>query len=156
MQSSQIQYLRVLEEQKSKHCHVHVLLQLPYASLRINNSRYFDPTLYSRWKSLWSHGLSDYQVPRKQKSGAIAYVLKYVTKNATCKTIWKKLITPDTAISVKENKNRSNSTETNTSSAAPVKKYGVKLVTWSRNFSFEPFRVDSQSLSNENIQLALS
>lgn len=156
MQSPQIQYLRVLEEQKSKHCHIHVLLQLPHASLRINNSRYFDSTLYSRWKSLWSHGLSDYQVPRKQKSGAIAYVLKYVTKNATCKTIWKKLITQDIATSAKEQKNRSNSTETSTSSVAPVKKYGVKLVTWSRDFSFAPFRVNSQSLSKENIQLALS
>ncbi len=156
MQSPRIQYLRVLEEQKSKHCHVHVLLQLPNASLRINNSRYFDPTLYKRWKSLWSHGLSDYQIPRKSKTHTISYVLKYVTKNSTCKTIWKKLITPDTVTSAKENKNKSNSTETNTSSVAPVKKYGVKLVTWSRDFSFQPFRVNSQSLSNENIQLALS
>lgn len=140
-----IEYLRVLEKHKDGYPHIHCILQFPDARIRVENSRYFDKTLYARWKGLWLHGHSDYQRPKRNGIGAISYVLKYLIKNQTSRTIWKKVLTEshpsgNTSSSVTDATDDTTPTNSRISciTKLPVSLYGQKLATWSRNFDFAP------------------
>ena len=66
--------------------------------------------------------------------------MKYCLKNTTSSTIWKKILMDSPATSAKPS-NTANTTQKSTNSyVSPVKSYGVKLATWSRNFDFKPFK----------------
>lgn len=164
---TQIAYLRTIESHKDGYPHIHVLLQHPSAVIRVSNSKYFDRTLYQKWKGLWSHGLSDFQAPRR-KEDSIKYILKYITKSSTTKTIWKKLYsghgdlhrsanlaknpqtttTPDSYL-VEEGQlhvhtvsKRSLLKVNSQDHGQPENRIyfnGIKLCSWSRNFDFSPF-----------------
>ncbi len=152
---TKIQYLRTIENHKDGYPHFHVLLQFPRADIRVENDRYFSKILYSKWKSSWTHGLSDIQVPRRNGVGQISYILKYITKNATSKTIWKKLyqtsakaVDTETSIPLDQNTldasvpflHSAATSITSTSITSPIHtSNGVKLCTWSRGFDFSPF-----------------
>ncbi|NIR86942.1 hypothetical protein GWO13_04935 [Candidatus Bathyarchaeota archaeon] len=154
-----VAYLRAIEAHKDNYPHVHVILQHSKV-LAVNNGRYFDRDIYGKWRKAWTHGLSDYQVPRIKRY-PIFYLLKYVQKDThTLKTIYKKLfscndaitakhhsmeenqdITENTANTVKNSsqsmKNASLSTlEKNNSTLFFCKKYNVKQCSWSRSFKF--------------------
>ena len=86
------EYLRVLESHKDNYPHIHCIIQFPDARIRVENARYFDRMLYARWRVLWKHGHSDYQKPRRSGYGTISYVMKYLLKNQTQKTVWKKVL----------------------------------------------------------------
>ena len=152
---NKIQYLRVVEEHKDGYPHIHTLIQFSDARIRVQNSRYFDRRLYAQWKDRWKHGHSDVQPPRGTRGAVLAYVLKYVLKNVTTNTIWKKILTSNTEEDTTNGSDQQQSSQENANSATygdqktqeqettisanPVKKYGVKLVTWSRDFDFKPF-----------------
>lgn len=145
----QIEYLRVIEEHRDGYPHIHALLQYPSACIRITNSRYFDSPLYRRWKDEWRKGHSDYQKPRKDRTGTLAYVMKYCLKNQTKRTVWKKVLK-----SVQTSTQDVTSVPTTPPSAEqqndssplvilPTHKHGVKICSWSRGFDFTPFTKSS-------------
>ncbi len=150
LHNADIQYLRVLEAHKDGYPHIHCILQFPDARLRINNSRFFDRRLYSRWKSLWTHGHSDYQRPRKRSANAVLYVLKYLLKNTTRKTILKKIHPP---YSSDFKPTLAEQARVRPMTNLPIKKYGVKLATWSRGFDFTPFQILAPSYSPSDSNL---
>lgn len=148
----EIEYLRVIEFHDDGYPHIHVLFQYPSACLRIENSRFFDRALYQRWKYLWKHGLSDFQRPKYSGVRAVSYILKYLIKNQTSKTVWRKILQSNIEISgEKEDLQKStestpqNSLDSTISNSAfentplPIRLHGVKLCTWSRNFDFTQF-----------------
>jgi hypothetical protein len=142
-----VEYLRVVEKHENGRPHIHILLQFPDARISVQNTKYFDNRLYARWKALWRHGLSDYQRPYSTRS-PVGYILKYITKNATSKTVWKKLIVSD--VTVKESESTTNQHVKNMDAPAMTHLHGVKLLTWSRSFDWKPFIINtstSESLS---------
>lgn len=149
-----IAYLRVVEEHKDGYPHIHVLLQFPDARIRIENSRYFDKELYERWRLLWKHGHTDYQKPRSQGTGTLSYVLKYLIKNQTSKTIWKKClpVNADVNISKDQNTTISSANDTDASVNHPTRLHGVKLASWSRNFDFSPFVIYPSKGSSTDVE----
>ena len=89
LHTHKVQYLRAVEVHKDGYPHLHAVLRFR-SPLRVNNSRYFDSKLYSKWKSLWRGGLSDFQPPRSKRH-PILYIIKYASKEShTVKTLWKK------------------------------------------------------------------
>ena len=152
-----IHYVRTLENHQDGYCHIHTLLQFPDARIKVENQRYFDRTLYLRWKVAWRHGLSDYQVPRSTSSKSLSYILKYITKSASTKTIWKKIFKEQSAINVinqiSKTSDTSNQdvyadhlvpvvTKTISFSTMNVPTHhpsGAKFCSWSRNFNFSLF-----------------
>ncbi len=62
--------------------------------------------------------------------------MKYLIKNTTAKTVWKKVL-----IKELDSKKSTFSGKTPTSTLLSTKLNGVKLCTWSRNFDWEPFRI---------------
>jgi hypothetical protein len=143
-----IEYFRSIELHKDGYPHLHVLLQWPHAPLSCHNGRYFEAILYRRWKTSWKHGLSDFQPPRKIGVHQLTYIMKYISKNVTCNTVWKKILESPTRDAASVTKPKSSvpsfgSQESSTISASPVylqtSKSRIKLLTWSRNFDFSPF-----------------
>ena len=90
LHNTKLDYFRVVEKHRDGFPHIHVLLQWENASIRVDNSRYFDKSLYQKWRLLWQHGHSDYQKPRRASLGTLTYILKYLIKNQTQRTIWKR------------------------------------------------------------------
>lgn len=156
LHNTQCQYLRCIETHKDGYPHIHVLLQYPSAIIRVENNRYFDRRLYTLWKKQWPHGLSDHQPPRHLNTSAIKYILKYISKNTTCKTVWKKVLkNVNSATQLQQNGTPTKATPDSISSATPVlntttksliKKNGVKLLTWSRGFDFSVFAPTQRSV----------
>ncbi len=138
LHNQKIQYLRVIERHKDLYPHIHIIIQFPNASIRINDSKWIDRRIYQTWKTLWKRGHSDYQKPRRNRIGTISYIMKYLLKNTTKKTIWKKILPKRDVTSAK-------TTEQNTTSANIVSEYGVKLCTWSRDFDWKPFMQKSST-----------
>ncbi len=129
--NQKIQYIRSIESHKDGYPHIHTIIQYPYACIRIKHSKYFDSRIYKIWKSHWEHGFSDYKKPVKLESRTLQYLIKYITKTTTRKTIYKKILPP----------NRGDITTQHTKETTlPVKINGLKLVTWSRNFDWKPFK----------------
>lgn len=137
----QIEYLRVIERHRDGYPHIHSLLQYPSACLRVSNSRYFDRDLYQEWKVLWTRGHSDYQKPRYSGNATISYVMKYLIKNQTSKTVWKKILKSNGVMKSTDVKSANSSQEDveNYQEKLPIKYHGVKLCTWSRGFDFTKF-----------------
>ena len=78
--------------------------------------------------------------------------MKYCLKNATSATVWKKILPKEDysgyVTSAEEQPTQSDPPRErtiNTVSVPPVKKYGVKYLTWSRNFDFKPFIVENSN-----------
>lgn len=143
-----VEYLRTIEAQQNGYAHVHAIIQFPDARIRVENHKFFDRTLYARWRGLWPKGFSDYQVPIGRGTSQLNYIMKYITKNATVRTVWKKLIPLDvnSVESQSQNQSMDNSEtvmEHFDSYVPPVSKNGVKLCTWSRRFDFSPFVIQS-------------
>ena len=157
-----IHYLRTLENHQDLYPHIHALIQYPSAQIRIENSRYFDNQLYVKWRSTWKHGHSDFQVPRHSSLLSINYILKYITKNQTTKTIWKKIFKEQSARSAINQTSKlptDSITDVNAETLVPVATkttlsnttksvirhaLGAKLCTWSRSFNFSLFLPISQ------------
>ncbi len=138
LDNKEIQYIRSIESHKDGYPHIHTIIQYPSACIRIRNSKYFDRTVYQNWKTRWPFGYSDYTKPTRHVQGTLAYLLKYITKTSTKKTIWKKILPKQTI------------TGTGAKSATePIKLYGIKLVTWSRNFDWEPFKIEYPQYSDD-------
>lgn len=139
-----------MEEHKDSFPHIHALLQFPDARVRCENYRYFDRALYKKWKSNWSHGHSDYQKPRNGSQGAVPYLMKYLLKNQTSKTVWKKVMPVSSLVEQPKNGsnqeqieiNSKNTADTSESIVYPVRLNGVKLASWSRNFDWKPLRLN--------------
>lgn len=136
-----IEYLRVVESHKDGYPHIHVLLQFPDARIRIENTRYFTPTLYAKWKGQWQHGHSDFQKPKHSGTQTLSYILKYLIKNTTSSTIWKHVFASTADVSKSSNPNSQTNPVQNTIATAqlPTHFNKVKLATWSRHFDFTPF-----------------
>lgn len=136
------EYLRVVERHKDDYPHIHAIIQFPNASIRVENSRYFTKSLYAKWKSTWTHGHSDYQKPKHSGHGTLMYIMKYLIKNTTAKTIWKKCFDQRILKSVPTVEDATTPISSKPSSIIklPVRVHGVKLATWSRNFDFTPFQ----------------
>lgn len=150
-------YLRTLEAHKDGYPHIHAIIQFPDARVRIKGDRYFSDDVFRQFKSTWPHGHSDFQVPFSKREGQIYYIMKYIQKNSTSKTVWKKLygannVTESTTPPI----DSSVGALTNTSDVAtkPISKSITvrnpthfnkqKLCSWSRNFDFSPFFINSK------------
>ncbi len=150
-----IGYFRSIELHKDGYPHIHVLFQFDSACLSVYHNRFFDSILYHRWKRCWQHGLSDFQPPRKHGVHQLTYIMKYISKNATSKTVWKKLY-PQSVSSVTNIQDVSSCpTPSSTITPSQVKTTSkstipsvylvlnstnrLKLLSWSRNFDFSPF-----------------
>lgn len=138
----QIEYLRVIEEHRDGYPHIHALLQYPSACIRVENTRYFDRMLYQRWKTLWRKGHSDYQKPRQNSIGTLSYIMKYLIKNQTQKTVWKKVFAH--SVDVKSSASTNSFRHIAKTTGAPVRLNGIKLCSWSRKFDFSPFVMSSK------------
>lgn len=154
---SSVQYLRTLENHSDNYPHIHAILQFKSASVKVENLRYFENSFFQRCKSTWGYGYTDFQVPRSTGSSAIQYVLKYIVKNSTSKTVWKKILSnaptaqsrsktspQETTANVDihppaATKDISLPTTLPTIGKNPTHSHGVKLCSWSRGFDFTPF-----------------
>ncbi len=136
--NEKIQYLRVVERHKDLYPHIHIIIQFPDASIRVRDFRWFDRRIYQTWKALWKRGHSDYQKPRRNKIGTISYMMKYLLKNTTRKTIWKKLL----ASTSTQTGEKTYSTVTTVNDIS-CHIHNVKLCTWSRGFDWEPFKTSN-------------
>lgn len=142
-------YIRVIEQHRDGYPHIHCIIQHPTrAVFRITFDRYVDRVLRKSWKARWPHGFSDVRaIKTAGRTGSFFYLLKYLSKNQTKKTIYKKVIiypagsTCGRGISVKKEKTPL-STENH---VLPTHLNGVKLCTWSRNFDFTPFQIIKSS-----------
>lgn len=148
LHSCPVEYFRVVEEHKDSFPHIHCLLQFPDARIRCTNSKYFDNTLYQKWKSLWTHGLSDYQKPKRSGLGTLSYLMKYLIKNTTSKTIWNKILSSNPVSIADVPSTQPTSLEIPTAPnmdafvpSPPTHINGVKLASWSRNFDWSPLSV---------------
>lgn len=144
---------RVVEQHKDGYPHIHAILQFDAACIMVSNNRYFDNLLYKKWRALWKHGHSDYQKPRNAGSRTLLYTLKYLIKNTTKRTIYKKILpisdegksaTPDKTEYAGSNSDPTSdytSEPKDPATTIPVRLHGVKLATWSRDFDFTPFLI---------------
>jgi hypothetical protein len=134
---SNTQYFRVVEQHKDGYPHIHAILQTPIVRFIITNDRYIEPVLRTRLKADWPFGFIDTR-PCTQDRGLL-YALKYLTKNTTRKTIFKKILPkPEREVkaSIKNSLVRQPRKD-----PAPTHFNGVKLASWSRNFDFTPFSI---------------
>ena len=150
-----VEYLRTVEAHVDDYPHLHGLIQFK-TGLVIENGKYFEDQLFQKWKTgLWQCGLSDFQVPSGEKTDAVRYIIKYITKTNTKKTIWRHLRNGAAHQAVP---NSSKPTILNKSSASLAslirmeqaknistkegstlffcKQYKIKQCTWSRKFKF--------------------
>ena len=146
---SNVEYLRVLERHKSGVPHIHAILQFPDARICCKANRYFESILYRRWQALWKKGYSDYRPAASIRVGALLYVMKYLVKNTTKNTIWKKILLNNEESrdnSAKEVRKNSHVDEDQTrKDPLPIKINGAKICSWSRGFDFTPFTINPQS-----------
>lgn len=109
----------------------------------------------------WKHGHTDYQVPRSSGTQSLNYILKYITKSVTTKTVWKKIFLAQSAQSVISPTSKlkedlatgvfaetllpavTKTTSLNITKSATHHLSGVKFCTWSRSFNFLLFLPNS-------------
>lgn len=160
-----VEYLRCTERHKDGYPHMHVLLQ--YRDVYFSNSyrgrTYLPRPLFDSLKLCWTQGHTDYQVPRRKGLGTVGYILKYISKGTSSKTVWRKVLGQRSATTVDPlmsltaptpSKERyqltaemlasmhTSTVETAGShSTKPALRYkGVKLLTWSRHLDWTAFR----------------
>lgn len=149
------EYLRTIEAHADGYPHIHCVLQIRQG-LVVENGKYFDNALYGRWRSTWVLGHSDFQAPTgRGKSHPVFYNIKYISKNSTAKTIWRKVYAQQNAkrSAVQKSTEQLSTTPTLGASRAGVtnahstsvdtnpsllfcKQYRIKQCTWSRGFKF--------------------
>ena len=155
-------YLRVIERHKDGYPHIHVIFQAQRRLFDIYNARYLDSITHKRIKDRWPHGFSDIRPGDKD---SIFYALKYLTKNTTRKTIFKKILpkdgseltsgnprvkdscishVPSPLAGSKPITSRAEKTLPSThyeiASSVKGESTKIKLASWSRNFDFTYFR----------------
>lgn len=144
-----VEYLRTVEAHADGYPHLHAVLQLQHGVF-VSNDRYFDPDLYKKWKSLWSCGLSDFQAPTLGPRNTVLYIVKYITKSSTKKTIWRKcytgqiqenisarsVVVPTATSSTPQTAVQKPKINEDNPSTFLCKKYKIKQCTWSRGFKF--------------------
>lgn len=94
-----VQYIRTYEAQDSDFCHVHGLFK--FETPFDGNGRYFkqksDFVLLKftgnteKSKPLWDFGHSDFRPTKGETTKALFYLSKYISKQASLKTIYRKL-----------------------------------------------------------------
>jgi len=138
----EVQYIRVVEAHRDSYPHLHAVIQFP-TSISVSNARRFDNVLYAKWKQLWTSGLSDIK-PVESQQGSILYLMKYISKGATSKNVWKKCYSVYNA-SVKDSKvlpstytpaKSTNVSVPLTPTQQLCEQYKIKQMSWSRGFVF--------------------
>ncbi len=155
---SNIEYFRCFELQRDGTPHFHVLLQFPYALLKVNMGRYFESRHYRLFKGIWKYGLTDYQPPRTKATAQLTYIMKYLSKNCSTKTVWKKIYSQTPRVRDVISVDTSLSSYTSIKgilSVNPVyyysQNYKIKLLTWSRKFDFTPFTRSYNKIALSNL-----
>lgn len=177
LHGSSVGYLRTVEAHQDLYPHIHAVLDFGSATIRVDNAKFFDKNLYASWKAQWLCGHSDYQRPYSRgASNSLLYIIKYISKASTKKTIWQKLYANVSDRDVKRNSlsippqthkvpvspaSNSDAQNTNALTTQPLmdnpslffcKQFKIKQCTWSRNFTFPRLQpkslVVSQSLLN--------
>ena len=157
----QWEYFRCIESHKDGYPHIHVLLQSRGSPYLVTNREFIYKPLRDYLKSSWTFGLSDFQVPKARSVGQLTYIMKYISKNKTCKTVWRKIYElQETQLAgassvlllaltvplgmadvvVRPVRIQSHAV-TKTISLGTIwsQQANIKLLTWSRNFDFSPF-----------------
>jgi len=145
MKPNKIEYLRVIEYHKDGTPHIHAVLQSSDV-FKVNNTKYIDRRLYLKLQKCWKYGFSD---PRPINSNAVnpvLYCLKYMTKNTTMSTVWRKMYAgSDLNVEVSEEpaKNLDDMEDSGfdkDSDKIPVNiiinGFSMKTLSWSRGFVF--------------------
>lgn len=153
-------YLRTIEAHEDLYPHLHAILDFGDAKIRVTNSKFFDKSLYHSWKFQWTSGVSDYQRPYpNSKHSPLLYIIKYISKDSTKKTIWRKYYAdakPRDAQSISELTTKTKQTvlpasNTDVKQSVPTttltnpssffcQQFKIKQCTWSRNFVFPRYR----------------
>lgn len=154
-----IHYLRTVEAHQDLYCHIHCLAQLKHGVF-VTDSRWFDDKLYQKWRGLWTLGHSDFQAPKTDRRNSLLYIVKYISKTHTLKTLWKHIFAHTTAVSnqtptIQQCKNTSNHTTAQNATMTDLqsaqfqlinnptlffcKQFKVKQCTWSRGFKFPTY-----------------
>lgn len=154
------EYFRCVEKHKDGYPHVHVLLQSK-GVFPVFEKAYIQNPLRNFLKTSWTFGLSDFQVPRARSIGQLTYIMKYISKNKTTKTVWRKILTLQEKTSLPVHSALSlglivplgtasvvvtpvlirdhAATKTISSGTIWSEIGNIKLLTWSRKFDFSPF-----------------
>ena len=97
MNSDSCEYLKVYEIHRNAYPHIHILLIFSNLKYPYNNSRWLPHDVFTKLKSTWTLGLSDYQSPIAHSSlSSINYILKYVTKTSSASHLWQRLLPANT------------------------------------------------------------
>ena len=166
-----IAYFRSVEQHRDGFPHIHILLQYhdnlvrsyfhhTTRSGRSSKKVYYIDSQYRDFlKSCWTAGHTDYQVPHAKAIGQLTYIMKYISKNSTTKTVWRKILagtvdSPNIVKSQLQNNNaavessmekeRTLSKASPTVATNPISYQNIKLLSWSRNFDFSVFRKDPE------------
>lgn len=154
-----LEYIRSVEAHDDLYPHIHVVIQHKHGIL-VRNRRYFDQNLYQKWKQSWQCGLSDFQAPYSGSKHPTFYIIKYIAKQASLKTLWKKYystrsIKDTSAPNVVQNSastKKPSLASTNTEILNPslffCKQFKIKQVTWSRGYEFPRFESMSSPLGD--------
>ena len=87
-----LRYIRSLELQKRGTPHFHALLAtIPSLRCDICDNGSLCQDAYNRLQSLWTGGYSKHEALDTVKPKQLGYVLKYATKTASAKTVWRKV-----------------------------------------------------------------
>lgn len=139
-----VEYIRSIEAHRDGYPHIHAVLQHK-SGILVSNGRYFERNLYQKWKQLWSSGLSDFQAPRAGSLYPTLYIVKYISKHSTLKTLWQKFYTEKTSIvtSVLNADQNTPPSSTPQTVVHPMddtlffcKQFKIKQCTWSRAYKF--------------------
>lgn len=91
--SCDLEYLRVYESHKDGYPHVHLLLLIRREIANVRNSKFVADIFYKRFKGAWSHGHSDWKLPRfKNNNRVVSYVLKYIGKSSSTASLWTRIL----------------------------------------------------------------
>lgn len=145
LHNSQVQYIRCIEAHQDCYPHLHAILQFSTPQTVLNR-RYFDRTLYLKWKQLWSSGLSDFQPP-KSKQQPLFYLMKYISKSTNAhKTLWRKLIvqtSTQTATNAPTKQEDANEPSADSVKFAVTllkcKEFKLRQLSWSRGFKYPKY-----------------
>lgn len=141
------EYIRTIECHADNYPHLHAVIQFKHGIL-VSNGRYFDEDLFKKWKTFWECGHTDFQAPYAGSQYPVLYIVKYISKNGSLKTLWKRyysahpvkdtsvLPVAQNTVATSTHSSVIKNTETLNPSTFFCKQFKIKQCSWSRNFEF--------------------
>lgn len=87
-----LEYLRAYESHEDGYPHVHALFILDRDFDIRDRDKFLREEFRKSFRSAWPRGHVDAQSPKRKSYGAIAYILKYLSKSTSSNTLWSRLL----------------------------------------------------------------